>query len=247
MLPATWSSWNNLNASRSVDSFDTIHAQRVQNLFQLALGIVLLRHQWSSRRHFHWEQPRRSLMFKSPLLRELFEKTYNATFDMCKVGQLRDPENNKMIQKGLEVRTTSWEVFSQLHGRYCNHNHEHQVLEGTTVHKGVRKNRTEFSELYPRNFARMLAKLLTSFANRRQEPKDFSLWNEILTAVGKRLRLASVEPRAKRPTSSKKSWKKSRKCFLGLVRKSCPRRHPPWGRGGLPGAAQWRLRVGRRC
>ena len=143
-----WSSWNNLNASKSVESFDAIHGQRVQNLYQLALGIVLLRHQWSSRRHFHWEQPRRSLMFKSPLLRELFEKTYCALFDMCKVGQLRDPENNKLIQKGLEIRTTSWEVFSQLHGRYCNHDHEHQVLEGTTVYKGVRMNRTEFSELH---------------------------------------------------------------------------------------------------
>jgi hypothetical protein len=194
-----WSSWNNLNASKSVESFDAIHVQRVQNLFQLALGIVLLRHQWSSRRHFHWEQPRRSLMFKSPLLRELFEKTYSALFDMCKVGQLRDPENNKLIQKGLEVRTTSWEVFSQLHGRYCNHSHEHQVLEGTTVYKGVRMNRTEFSELYPRKFARMLAKVLISFPNRRQEPKDFSLWNEILTAVGKRPKKASGEPSAKRP------------------------------------------------
>ena len=194
-----WSSWNNLNASKSVESFDAIHVQRVQNLYQLALGIVLLRHQWFSRRHFHWEQPRRSLMFKSPLLRELFEKTYCALFDMCKVGQLRDPENNKLIQKGVEIRTTSWEVFSQLHGRYCNHDHEHQVLEGTTVYKGVRMNRTEFSELYPRKFARSLAKVLASFSNRRQEPKDFSLWNEILTAVGKRPKKASGEPSAKRP------------------------------------------------
>ena len=155
-----WSSWNNLNATRSVESFDQIHQQRVQHLYQLALGIVLCRVQVSRKQHFHCEQPRRSLMFRTPLLREVYDHTASATFDMCKVGQLRDPENQLLIQKGLEVRTTSHELYDQLHGRYCSHDHQHQVLEGTTVHNGERKNRTEFSELYPRKFARYVSKIL---------------------------------------------------------------------------------------
>ena len=95
-----WSSWNNLNANRSVESFDQIHQQRVQHLYQLAMGIVLCRAQVARKQHFHWEQPRRSLMFRTPLLREVYDHTASATFDMCKVGQLRDPENQFLIQKG---------------------------------------------------------------------------------------------------------------------------------------------------
>ena len=110
---------------------------------------------------------------------------------MCNVASLKDPENHRFIQKGLEVRTTSHVVYSQLHGRFCRHDHEHQVLEGSTVHQGVRKNRTEFSENYPRKFARSLAKMLTSFANTRSEPKDFlsgmkcllQRWNDSLPPV----------------------------------------------------------------
>ena len=155
-----WSSWNNLNAARSVEAFDQIHQQRVQHLYQLALGIALCRVQTSRGQHFHWEQPRRSLMFRTPLLRELYDQTMSATFDMCRVGQLRDPENQLLMQKGLEVRTTCHELYTQLHGRYCRHDHQHQVLEGTTIHQGERKNRTEFSELYPRKFARYVSKIL---------------------------------------------------------------------------------------
>ena len=155
-----WSSWNNLNAARSIEAFDQIHQQRVQHLYQLALGIVLCRVQTSRGQHFHWEQPRRSLMFRTPLLREIYDQTMSATFDMCRVGQLRDPENKLLMQKGLEVRTTCHDLYSQLHGRYCRHDHRHQVLEGTTIHHGERKNRTEFSELYPRKFARYVSKIL---------------------------------------------------------------------------------------
>ena len=125
-------------------------------------------------------------MFMTPLLREIYEYTYSAKFDLCNVGSLKDPENHRFIQKGLEVRTTSYFVYSQLHGRYCRHDHEHQVLEGSTVHHGVRKNRTEFSETYPRKFARSLAKMLTSFANIRTEPKEFSQWKEVFAAAVKR-------------------------------------------------------------
>jgi hypothetical protein len=99
-------------------------------------------------------------MFRTPLLRELYDQTMSATFDMCRVGQLRDPENQLLMQKGLEVRTTCHELYTQLHGRYCRHDHQHQVLEGTTIHQGERKNRTEFSELYPRKFARYVSKIL---------------------------------------------------------------------------------------
>ena len=98
-------------------------------------------------------------MFMTPLLREIYDHTYSATFDMCRVALLKDPENQKLIKKGLEIRTTSYEVYKSFHGGYCRHDHEHQPLEGSTMHKGQRKLRTEFSEQYPRKFARALAKV----------------------------------------------------------------------------------------
>ena len=70
----------------------------------------------------HWEQPKRSLMFYTPLLREVFEKTHAAMFDMCNVGHLRDPDNyNKpyypkgtLCENGVHevVRSFTWPKLS---------------------------------------------------------------------------------------------------------------------------------------
>ena len=42
-----WSPWSCLNENKSLEQFDKINHQRSQNLYQLALGVVLLRHQFS--------------------------------------------------------------------------------------------------------------------------------------------------------------------------------------------------------
>ena len=65
-----WSSWSNLNQMKSIELWDKIQHARYLNLEQLALGVVLLRYQRSQGRHFHWEQPGRSNMFRTPLLHE---------------------------------------------------------------------------------------------------------------------------------------------------------------------------------
>ena len=78
-----WSAWSNLNQMKSIELWDKIHNERIANLEQLALGIVLLRYQRSQGSHFHWEQPGRSNMFRTPMLQELYAKTAAAEFDMC--------------------------------------------------------------------------------------------------------------------------------------------------------------------
>ena len=88
-----WSAWSILNEAKSIKMFDQIHQQRLQNLGHLALGLVLYRHQLGSGRHLHWEQPSKSIMFRSHLLSEILQQVFVAEFDMCNVGQLRDPEN----------------------------------------------------------------------------------------------------------------------------------------------------------
>ena len=184
-----WSSWSNFNEKRSLEAFDAIHQQREQQLYQLALGIVLLRFQFANGNHLHWEQPKRSLMFSTPLLRELYNHTHCATFDMCNLGDLRDPVSNLLIQKGTNVRTTSYKMYEQLHGRHCHKNHEHQVLEGTIPWNNRHMNRTEFSERYTRKFARYVTKIMVKSLFHRDPPKGFAEWNLALAATdAKRIR-----------------------------------------------------------
>ena len=179
-----WSSWSNFNACRSLESFDMIQKQRRDLMYQLALGVILLRYQFQMGNHLHWEQPRRSIMFVTPLLHELYDKTWEAQFDMCRLGDLRDPVSNMLIQKSMVVRTTSKEVYEGLHGRFCRHNHSHQTLEGNTKVKGISMKRTEFSERYSRKFARQVVKLLMKTSHER--PKGFYDEVPILVAEAKR-------------------------------------------------------------
>ena len=94
-----WCAWSAMNAAQTEAGFKTIQALREQHMYQLALGIVLFRFQRQNGRHMHWEQPARSLMTRSPMLREVMENTYLAQFDMCRVGGMRDPVNQLLYKK----------------------------------------------------------------------------------------------------------------------------------------------------
>ena len=155
-----WCAWNQFNEKRSMEMFDQIQRGREQHLFELALGIVLLRITRSQGNHMHWEQPRKSLMFKTPLVKELFRTTKEAHFDMCNVGALKCPETSRHIQKSMAVRTTSTEMFLALHGRTCRRDHEHRAIAGTVHVKGDRMSCSAYTERYTRKFSRYVAKNL---------------------------------------------------------------------------------------
>ena len=67
-----WCAFSALNASKSPEAYADIHAHRLQHIADLALGVVLLRYQLLHGNHLHWEQPGRSLMFRNPLLKEVY-------------------------------------------------------------------------------------------------------------------------------------------------------------------------------
>ena len=125
-----WSGFSCLNGSRSVEAWDELQQIRMKHLEQIALGIVLLRHQRQHGRHMHWEQPKGSLMFKLPYLQEIFHYMLAVDVDLCVAGDLRDPENGKPIKKGLTILSTSQSMIQGLTGLRCSGNHEHQVIEG---------------------------------------------------------------------------------------------------------------------
>eukprot|EP00438_Fugacium_kawagutii_P005439 Skav226195 [mRNA] locus=scaffold2212:160140:165589:- [translate_table: standard] len=155
-----WSSWSNLNASRSLFHHELYQQIRSDMLYQVALGILLFRHQMASGDHFHWEQPGRSLMFRLSQMSEIHRYTRACELDLRRFG-LTDPQNGKPIKKSLIILTTNQSMFQRFHGLKCQHDHEHQTLEGSTNTSSGRVLRTQYSEVYPRRFARAVAHVLT--------------------------------------------------------------------------------------
>jgi hypothetical protein len=80
---------------------------------------------------------------------------------MCRVGNLRDPKTGFAMKKGMQVLTTHHVIFKALHGRTCNGEHVHQPIEGSTTVQGETMLRTKYTEVYPRKFARLIAKTMS--------------------------------------------------------------------------------------
>ena len=153
-----WSSWSQLNSSKSLHHYEEYQEKRRGLLYQIALGVVLYRYQVSHGNHFHWEQPKRSLMFQSHHISEVHEHTQACQFDMCRAGDLKDPESGMPMQKGMTVLTSFAPLFQRLHGLSCDHRHQHQPIEGSCkLGNNQSMLRTQFTEIYPRKFARHVA------------------------------------------------------------------------------------------
>ena len=165
-----WSGFSTLNGSRSIEAWDDLQAIRLRHLEQIALCTVVHRFQRQRQHHFHWEQPRGSLMFKLPYLQEALFYLLAVDVDLCTAGDLRDPTNGKHIRKPLTIMSSSSNVVQQLALYRCAGNHEHQVIEGQVKVHGETMNRSKFTEHYPRKFARRLAQLLCQVKTLKEIP-----------------------------------------------------------------------------
>ena len=155
-----WCLWSNLNIQRSLETQEKIITDRDQSLWQISLGLVLFKYQVQQGNHFHMEQPRGSQMWKVPGIQDIVNHTYQCCFDLCTVGNLKDPHTKIPIRKGLTVCSTSADLFHSLHGRYCSGQHQHKVIAGSTTVDGRNLAMTKYTENYPRKFARQVAKVL---------------------------------------------------------------------------------------
>ena len=155
-----WSQWSNLNQYKSEELWDRIQAERYEMLIQVALCLVLCRHQHRVKRHAHWEQPRGSHMMSLPYLNELYQYMLHARPDMCTAGDLQDPVTLKHMRKSMHIMSTSQKMYEALNFQRCHGEHEHQPIEGSTSVHGQRVLRSKFSENYSRKFARLVAKTL---------------------------------------------------------------------------------------
>ena len=127
-------------------------------LSQVASCVVLCRHQVRRQKHVHGEQPQRSHMLKLPYVQEIFRYMIVAQPDLRTAGEMRDPQKQKFMKKGLDIVTSSRNMHSALDHLKCQGKHEHQPIEGSTAAHGLTVAWSAFSELYPRKFARLVAK-----------------------------------------------------------------------------------------
>ena len=157
---APWCMWNQFNEQRSLQLQEQIFQERNDNIWQVALGIVLLRIQTFHQGHFHWEQPQGSLMLRIPGTQVVTENLRKCLFDMCQVGKLTDPETGKFIRKRLNVWTTSEDLYQSLHGKLCSGQHVHRQIAGNTHFGNQTIKLSKFTEQYPRRFAKQVVKVL---------------------------------------------------------------------------------------
>ena len=165
-----WSGFSTLNGSRSMTAWDELQAFRKRHIEQIALCVVVFRYQRSHLRHFHWEQPRGSLMFKLPYLQELLHYLLATDVDLCTAGDLRDPVNGLHIRKGLTIMTSSSHMHQVLSQFRCQGQHDHQVIEGQVRYHGETINRSQFTENYPRKFARRIAQIMCRVKTMKENP-----------------------------------------------------------------------------
>ena len=157
---APWCAWSHLNCSKSEELLVKIMENRKQNLWQLALAVVLFRFQQASSRHFHLEQPFGSLMLLFPCLQEIIDQTSRCCFDMCRMGALQNPNNAQFIRKRLVVQTTSNALHRLLDGKTCNSDHFHQHIAGSIRTPNGNMALSKYTEKYPQKFARQVVRTL---------------------------------------------------------------------------------------
>ncbi len=157
---APWCMWSFLNCTKNIHTGVKIMENRWQNLWQLSLAVVLYRFQMSNNAQFSLEQPCGSLMLKVPRMDEIVHNLSWCQFDMCRVGSLVHPETSEPIRKRMIVCTSSRALHQSLHGKLCNQEHKHRLIQGQVLLRGERIRLSTFTEKYPIKFGRQIAKLI---------------------------------------------------------------------------------------
>ena len=116
-----WSMWSNFNMNRSKSGESKVLQQREESLWQISLAVVLFRFQQVRENQFHMEQPQGSAMWKVPTMEEILTQTERCVFDLCRVGNLKDPprvrnanskETHDLHDVGADDSRAGWKEVS---------------------------------------------------------------------------------------------------------------------------------------
>ena len=143
---------------------------REQEREHLTLCNELYWHQVCAGRHFHLEQPQGSELMKQSEVYDVALGTMPASFDQCRVGGLRLPQDDRFLRKRTIVNITSRHMRSKLHRRWCRHDHEHRRIEGSFAYKGDRHQVSAYAAHYTQVFAKTVAKAMLETCSMKEDP-----------------------------------------------------------------------------
>ena len=165
-----WGKFANLNMSKGLDVQQRIMKERRENKKHLVLCNEIFLHQIENRRHAHLEQPSESAMTKQKELYELEQGTLKAVFDMCRVGKLKVPGDNMYLQKRTTVHTSCGYLDHHLHQKFCQHDHEHRVIQGSIKVGKMRQNISAYAAAYTASFGSFVARVILEECRSPESP-----------------------------------------------------------------------------
>ena len=160
----------NLNMCRSLQAFQKTTKERENNRGHLWLCNEIFLHQVSLKRHAHLEQPAESCMTKQREMQELVSGTYEACFDMCRLGKLKLPHQDQFLRKRTKVRTTSGYFHYHLHDQRCKGEHDHATIQGSIRVQGKRENVSAYAAAYTPVFGTLISKLVLEECKIQEPP-----------------------------------------------------------------------------
>ena len=163
-----WSSWNRLNAQKSLKLAEQIRLDQIAENVHLLVCDALFRLQdWRSDCcHFHLEQPQGSEMLWQKEMSNIIQHTFRVSCDMCVAVQLRHPNSQELLHKRTQVLTTSRIMWRMLQRCQCVGAHHHGVIAGSCKpHKMHRMPLTQYTELYTAMFGRRLSRAIQCSLN----------------------------------------------------------------------------------
>ena len=163
---APWCKWNQFNAAKSLALCEKVLNDRWESLWQLCLAVVLFRYQSALGRHFHIEQPLGSDMYRVPCMQGIVSSLSLCTFDLCRLGHLKEPQTGIPIRKRLVVGTSSQALHRFLNGKLCKQDHQHYPIAGSTKCNNQTIPLSKFTESYPKKFARQIVKVILGDKNK---------------------------------------------------------------------------------
>lgn len=156
-----WCRWNQFNAARSPEMAKRVMHARERDEVHLMLCSAVFWYQVQMGKHFHLEQPKGSHMIFQEALAPIVQHTWHATCDQCTAGQLKNPETQRYLKKGMQFFTTSRIVAETINQHQCKREHPHDPVAGTFRSRdGRRQSVAQFTELYTAVFASRVCRAL---------------------------------------------------------------------------------------
>lgn len=99
-------------------------------------------------------------MYRVPCMQEVMPSLSLCKFDLCRLGNLKEPQSGVPIRKRLVVGTSSQALHRFLHGKLRKREHQHCPIAGSTTWQNQTMPLSKFTECYPKKVARQIVRVI---------------------------------------------------------------------------------------